>query len=236
MLAKMTMYGAMMTNENLLDCINYPFLSQNENDTLRMTFELRHGERPIIDFNPITFEQKLKLAVRICKREAEQLYNLYTAEYNPIENYDRIEESHVTSDSSTATETDSKTRTTNEGQTVTESSDNAVSDNTSTNNVSTFDSKVLSVHDRRDDSGNSLNEGTTATAEEGVSDNLNETHGATTTEGNTTTVSRIHGNIGVTTTQQMITSSLDLLTQFNYFETVADMLMQKSQAFYYFFN
>lgn len=236
MLAKMTMYGAIMTKENLLDCISYPFLTEAENDTLKMTFELRHGERPIIDFNPLTFEAKLQLAVRLCKVEAERLYNLYTADYNPIENYDRIEESRVTSDSSTATESDSKNRITNEGHSATENSDSAVSNNTSTNNVSTFDSKALSVHDRRDDIGNSRSEGATVTSEEGVTDNLNETHGATTTEGNTTTVSRIHGNIGVTTTQQMIVSSLDLLTQFNYFETIADMLMQKSQAFYYLFN
>lgn len=236
MLAKMTMYGAIMTNENLLNCISYPFLTSEENDTLRMTFELRHGERPLLDFNPLTFEAKLKLAVKLCKVEAERLYNLYTAEYNPIENYDRIEESHVTSDKNTSTETDSKTHITNEGQSVTEDTNGTATDNTSANNVSTFDSKQLSVHDRRDDKGNTLFEGTSATVDEGVSDNINEAHGATSEEGTTTTVSRIHGNIGTLTTQQMIVSSLDLLTQFNYFETIADMLMQKSQAFYYFFN
>lgn len=107
-----------------------------------------------------------------------RLYLALSAEYNPIENYDRTEN---TTDTTT-------------GKTTANSKGSNESNGTNTNNVSAFDSSEY-----QPESQNINNDKTTT-----------ETKGET--ESNETNIheARIHGNIGITTNQQMINEELKL--------------------------
>ena len=112
-----------------------------------------------------------------------------TAQYNPIENYDRNELSTVAGSGS-----DSDTygaQTNNYGQRKV----------TDVHSVTPYDSSTMSPDDKNEQT------------EDAKSDTLG-THTDTHTKGTTeTTTSRIHGNVGVTTNQHMITEELELRKQ-----------------------
>lgn len=108
------------------------------------------------------------------------------ADYNPIENYDRIEEWHedIIDDGSTTLDSDS----------------------TSSNTVSAFDSSTLQPHDKTTDT---VDNTTTMDNDRDIDH-----------EG------RIHGNIGVTTSQQMIESELVLRSR-NLTNMIADVFIKE---------
>lgn len=113
-----------------------------------------------------------------------------TAEYNPIENYDRTEEStHTPKEVVTTTHAGQDVRTieTKLGS-------------TSTNSRSAFDSSTYSPNDQTTTSGG---DSSTDKFEKGVSDTV-------TNSGTHDFKSHIHGNIGVTTNAKMVTEELEL--------------------------
>ena len=118
----------------------------------------------------------------------EKLYNTMLVEYNPIENYDR-KELNTTTHGTVST-------TMQYGDRNNTSTTDAKTD-TSTEKISTFDSDTL-----KPNSENSVNYGINKIT------NIDSSHSDTSTTNEYTDKieSSIHGNIGVTTTQQMLTS------------------------------
>lgn len=116
------------------------------------------------------------------------------AEYNPIENYDRYEE--WTDTGSGTQKADIKTSGTNNGSTQTDT------------RVSTYESSTLHIRDRV----NGTSRDTTAT----------QSGSTQQTDGTSHHVGHVHGNIGVTTGQQMVQSSLDLY-KWNLYQHIADL-------------
>lgn len=120
----------------------------------------------------------------------EHLYKTTTAEYNPIENYDRTEE-WTTNNKGT------------EFSTVNQSGDGKTSPrgtDTVTHEVAGYDSGTLVQSERtRTDAGIETNSQT----------HSNMT-GNNSTENTETRTGRAHGNIGVTTSQQMLQSERDI--------------------------
>lgn len=130
-----------------------------------------------------------------------QSWNALHADYNPIENYDRQE--HWT-DSPDLTRTESGN---NESNMSGSENSNAYGD------VSAYNSSDYQAKDRtRSDSSNTSNG-------KNVYNSSNRETGTTTHEG------RIHGNIGVTTNQQMIESELKLRKQ-SFYGYAATLFMQ----------
>lgn len=124
------------------------------------------------------------------KRVWEALYSTY----NPIENYDRIEnwsDSHSESLSTSSSESVSA---------ATLSSDSQSS--SSTGNVSAFNSPTLEPQSAS--SGQAASNGRTVNDTRGTAKSTRDTKSQDVHGG------RVHGNIGVTTTQQMIQQSIDL--------------------------
>ena len=116
--------------------------------------------------------------------EWEKIYKSLTAEYNPIENYDRQESWEDNSNG------------------VTEFSNTGHSDSTDTMNKSGFNTDGFSPDSQAIGVSNS-NTG-------GNGKNINvSTHSG-----------RIHGNVGVTTNQQMIESEINLRARFNLLDYV----------------
>lgn len=116
------------------------------------------------------------------------------SEYNPIENYDRHEE--WTDTGTGSQQSDIKTSGTNRGNTQTDT------------RVASYESDALHMRDRV----NGTSTDTTAT----------ESGSTQQTNGTSHHVGRIHGNVGVTTSQQMIESSLELY-RFNLYQQIADL-------------
>lgn len=151
----------------------------------------------------------------------ERLWNAYNAEYNPISNYDMVETETVekdviTSNSDTGSVTHTGTDTvTNTGTIGTSSQGTTESD------VYGFNSSTAS-NDR--DSSTSATATQTNNTTETDTKNLTETrnlsNGGTSDENVSRSLER-SGNIGVTTTQQMLTSEIELW-QWNYYKSVVD--------------
>lgn len=213
-----------------------------------------------IDIKPLTTEQRTRLAgtlFTLFGRKWSRLWNTYKVEYNPINNYDMVENENI---DTVGTETNTNTGTVSTGtdSTVTDNKTlggtrSTVTDNdtsqtgtvsdTGTNNINDgiygFNSSSSVGSNTRD--GNSTNnrvndlhgtDDTTETETRNLTDNSTITTDETETETrnltdnkernitNERTLTR-KGNIGVTTTQQMLESELQLW-QWNFFITVFD--------------
>lgn len=130
-----------------------------------------------------------------------QTWNALNADYNPIENYDRQE--HWTDSPDITRSENGNTESTMTGN----ENSNAYGD------VSAYNSSDYQAQDRtRSDSSNTSN------GKNNYSSNNRET-GTTTHDG------RIHGNIGVTTSQQMIESELKLRKQ-SFYGYASSLFMQ----------
>ena len=115
----------------------------------------------------------------------------FYSEYNPIENYNRIENWKDIPDLKIVTDVDNTT--TNDLKTETKN------DNTE-NQESAFDSNTYQPKSKTLHGAEVDNTGTVTDKGKNIQ----------TTNGNTTHDGRIHGNIGVTTNQQMIAAELEL--------------------------
>ena len=184
-----------------------------------MFLELYKYRYMIIDFeqdtNYNTYYKRAKIVYNINKNKYIKLIATETAEYNPIENYSMTE-------SEKRTRTPDLTRVT-EG-TASESGTNSANNttnNTSVDSNTSFDSTTFVNNSKNELTGNSNTTGEN-TAKSNSTVNSKETG----TEQTTNELTR-KGNIGVTTTQQMLEQEravADFSTVKVFFEDVAKML------------
>lgn len=151
----------------------------------------------------------------------QKMCDVLEKEYDPIENYDRTEE---WSDQNQSTETSHDQSDESNGfENV--RTDNLKEKNSGTNrrqNVA-FNSGLTDAEKNIVD-GTVNNTGTQKHVENGHKNTIND--GDKSGNSSSTHTGRIHGNIGVTTTQQMIQSELEL-AKFNIYETIADSFVQE---------
>lgn len=164
----------------------------------------------------------LKRAVGIWSATMQSSFNrIWSAinlEYNPIENYDRQESESTSgtrqhSGQDVTSGTSSNQRTTADSREITDSG-NVL------NKIAGFDASALVDHD----SGTSSRSGTdsaSGTDNTSGTERTELTHGEQIADSGTRT-SRIHGNIGVTTSQQMLESELDLVPRLNFYKWIAE--------------
>ena len=149
----------------------------------------------------LTDTQILQLATTVYKMfylEWEKEYNTFSLEYNPISNYD-MTETETTENDRTNTTANTGTRTVAGSGSV-----NGTTSSQTDNNVYGFNSSVA-VGDTENNI--SASNTTTSTDSHTTTDNLTETETGDETIERTLTRS---GNIGVTTSQQMIESEREL--------------------------
>lgn len=136
--------------------------------------------------------------------EWKRICDALRAEYNPIENYDRTEEHKET-------ETEDNTRNST-GNDTTKENTSGTTENSEENKVSAFNSSSYQPKNIVTGSSNSTSEGA-STVNRTLEDRENR-------EVNRTNETRTHGNIGVTTNQQMIQSELEL-RKYNIYKEIA---------------
>lgn len=152
----------------------------------------------------------------------EKLYKTTTFDYNPIHNYDRTEEWDTTTSGTNTTE-QTTTNTTGNTQKTEGTDTNATTlDTTDTHNVVGFNQTSAVQASTDVQSGNPSN---TETINQTITTSGTES-GENNTEQNTSgtekRTGRAYGNIGVTTTQQMIQAERDIDTFDVYDVIVAD--------------
>jgi hypothetical protein len=128
-------------------------------------------------------------------------------EYDPIENYDRHE---LTTRKPNLTRTQGGGYTDNHTGTVTNANTGDTTDQRAADNSSAWENYDKTNVNLTDTATNNLTDTRTF-------NNMTEAE-----TGTDTTESRIHGNIGVTTSQQMLTSELDLIPRLDLIDYIAD--------------
>lgn len=159
---------------------------------------LRHGDTPLFIPEPTVMKYYITSWSTRMLPVFQRMWNACIAEYDPIENYNRIEDR-----SETTKDTMGNTRTLNTNTATTGT--NTTEDSVSAENVTTFSPDTKSVQTPN------LNEADTGTI--GDSGNYN---------GSLTIKSTIHGNIGVTTSQQMLESELALVPKLDIIRIISD--------------
>lgn len=178
--AKITLIGLSqymaMSDKSLWDEFILP--SGIDRDVLVDSIILRGGEFEVLYAEPEFFKQAINAFFRKHNRTFTKWYEALQIEYNPLENYDRMEEWN---DKATGKSNDK-------------------SSGSVTNKVSAYNTSNLQIASKDD---------TTASSDTSM-ENENKRTG------------RAHGNIGVTTSQQMLQSELDI-NAWNLYEHIADL-------------
>lgn len=150
----------------------------------------------------------------------KKLYDTTVLEYNPIENYDRIEDWTDTDDETT---TSARDNTRNTNNTVKSTSTNEIMNSVNVTEQNTAFNAGLADHAKQITDGNTTENGTITNTETGKDTENESVNGGRT--GKHTRTGRAHGNIGVTTSQQMIQSERDLVV-FNLYDVIAESFIE----------
>lgn len=198
--AKVTMIGLYHFNEDLFSQMVLP--DGVESELLKNIILDESADFEVIYADPFFTENMIGLISRKWARTFQKWYDALQLEYDPIENYNRFE--HWTDDS-TGKETQATTA---------NSSESSQGNGQTDTYVNTYDSDTLHQN------GRSIS---TQTASANGTDTSNS-------EGNTTDNAvhdgRIHGNIGVTTSQQMLLEELNI-SGWNLYEHIANVFIQE---------
>ena len=172
---------------------------------------LNTAELEVLYPNPEAFMNFVGIWAKSRANAWQRVYSALTAEYSAIENYDRYEDG---SDTSHGNSTDNTTDT-RQGSTTVKSSDSitfnegnrVTSEKVTGFNSNSFADKSKTETTHSTDTTNGTNVSLTE------AENKN-TIGRTTEDDRTNSrTSHIHGNIGVTTAQKMITEEIELRTK-----------------------
>lgn len=190
---------AMLTVMGLYDYDNTIFNSLYlptgvDRQTVIDTIVLETSELECLYPSPAFMKQAVTMWGNTMKPTFDRIWTAINLEYNPIENYDRQE-----TESSTANREHG-------GKDISQGS--TIDSGSLTNKVAGFDSSTLVDHDESVSSATGT-------------DRTELTHGET-IEDITSRTSRIHGNIGVTTSQQMLESELDIAPRLNFYRFIAE--------------
>ena len=206
---KITILGLLSHDPTLFDIFKIPTGVSRE--TLVNNLCLECGEFEVLYPDPEFFKFALNIWSEKNIKRWSDLFDTTTLAYNPIENYDRKED-YTTTENGTNESALTNQSTSKSGSAGERHGD---SKSTSTASSTSFNSDALKVSGR--------NETTSATNENSM-DNTTASNSTTGSQSgkfgtSSTTTARIHGNIGVTTTQQMIMSQRDVVS-FNIYDVI----------------
>ena len=172
------------------------------------TICMRSRELEVLYPNLEFFSMRIGMWSRKNQYNWKKLYDTTLLEYNPIENYDRMEE---------WTDTDSETGTNSRNNNITNTINQEVVTTGSLTEQNTAFNTGLADHAKEitDNDNITTGSGNTTENESGTSKG-DLTHART---------GRTHGNIGVTTSQQMIQSEREV-AMFNIYDIIAESFVE----------
>lgn len=245
-MAFLTVMGLYNFDNTLLNNLVYP--GGMDGDKLKNAILLETAELEVVYPDPRFFKTAINLWSNIRLDTWNRIYHAAQLEYNPIENYNRYEtetsgntRQHSGVDSTSesvqgSSVTDGEnTRTISNTNTIQNSNQGSGSDSqTTTNEITAFDSNALVTHDRSATTGqNSSSLTQSGTETQSGTDTVTDDTTVTNTESKTGSFthgekiadtaareSHIHGNIGVTTSQQMLQSELEISEKLNVYDYI----------------
>lgn len=201
--AKITLIGMYNYDNTLFDLLSLP--EDIDKQTLVDNILLRSGEFEVLYPDMDFLKYSIGAWSRKWQRTFDRWITALNLEYNPLENYDRQEDWTDYRDVS-GTESSSSSGS---------SSTSGSTGSTTTHNISAYDAgSTYTPKDQDVLSGTDSSSGSSSMSGSGshsLDDDL--THSG-----------RIHGNIGVTTSQQMLQSELDL-GLWNIYEKITDLFL-----------
>lgn len=221
-IAKITLTGQEIwlqkNNQSVFDLLNLPEGIEKNNVVDNIILEC--GEFETLYSDPYFMRSAVGVWSNKHYRTFEKWIAALNIEYNPLENYDRQEDWTDTGDENTKTKFTDDTTTETNSSTTSEGSSNQ---NGNTEDlVSAFDSSSYQesekhVIDTDEDHSDEVTSNTKLTNDseqntEGEKDTIDKHTG------------RIHGNIGVTTSQQMLQSEIDI-ARFNIIQEITNLFM-----------
>lgn len=193
------------------------------------------GFYPIMELsNPTTtlelWQKSIKGLIALHRDEWQKMYDALSSEYDPISNYDRTEVSTTTTGTQTNTVDYGAQRTEITTGTRTNSTVTGAQSSTNTHSVAPFDTNTFSNSEKDDTTAQARTD--TNTLGGGVDEQATDGYINTFDNGSRedTFNSHIKGNIGVTTSQQMINSELEL-RKFDLFDYIVKELFDKTCYF-----
>lgn len=172
------------------------------------TICMRSRELEVLYPNLEFFAMRVGMWSRKHQYNWKKLYDTMLLEYNPIENYDRMED---------WTDTDAETGTNSRNNDIKNIVTNDVSNSGSVTEQNTAFNAGLADHAKEISVNDTLTNGSGSTTEnESGTSKRDLTHKRT---------GRAHGNIGVTTSQQMIKSEREV-AMFNIYDIIAESFVE----------
>ncbi len=209
--AFMTVMGLYEYDETLFDMMEFPAGFEMELTDVANYICMECGELEVLYPNSTVMKNLIGVWSMAEQPTWERFLAAASAEYDPIENYDRRE-------------TFSRTR---NASTIHSGSDSAELSNTSTNSGTDSDLHKFASYDSeamKDQTSDLYTHGK-RTVDAGES---TTTYGHVIgDQGTETETNRIHGNIGVTTSQQMLEQELALLPKINFLKFIADSFKKR---------
>lgn len=221
---------------------------------------LRGGEFEVLYADPNFLKNMIGVWSNKWQHTMERWIKALSIDYNPLENYDRVEEwedkgsklsSQLSENSQTGSKNNSSVTTGIDTQKRSENAvaqdiSNSTGEGSTTNTRSAYDASDYQPHDKAEtsSSGDNTSNGVTAansnTSNNSTSSNTNIE--SDNTSGNVKSNSfdksngihtgRMHGNIGVTTSQQMLEAELDI-SKWNIYEEITDLFLSEFCIYVY---
>ena len=229
---------------------------------------LRGGEFEVLYANPTFLQNMIGVWSDKWQHTMERWIKVLSIDYNPLENYDRMEEwedtghklssqmhtkdeaskrNNLSQTAESNTSSDSQTRTENA---VAQDISHSSGEGDTTNTRSAYDANNYQPHDqtRTNSSGDNTSNGITSA--DGTTTNTgNQTNNSNSLNSEISDVNenikanaidnskgihtgRMHGNIGVTTSQQMLEAELDI-SKWNIYEEITDLFLNEFCIYLY---
>ena len=198
---------------SLWDGLNVP--EGANKDTLVNAILYRSFEFPVIYMDARTVHDQISLLSDMYADTMQRTWAALTAEYNPIHNFDRFEES--TDDREGSDTRRGQSTQTGTGESTETSNDNGTSATGYAGDTAT----TYNPANKTDTSNAGTVSGTSQTSADTSTTDSGESRDKLTHSGH------LYGNIGVTTSQEMIIAEIDLRMQHNWYDTIADMFVRE---------
>lgn len=202
----LTVEGLYNYDNTLFDGFNVPegLVKQIAIDAILM----RTRELEILYPDLTYMKNRIKIWSNKYQNNWKKLYDTTVLEYNPIENYDRMED---------WTDIDIEKGSNFRSNDINNTVGNVITESGSITEQNTAFNDGLKDHAKNITSNNTTNDGTEHTQENGQDSSQRDLKH--------TKIGRAHGNIGVTTSQQMIQSERDLVV-FNLYDVIAESFVE----------
>lgn len=209
---RMTLIGLFNYDSGLFDSLVLPD-GYDKNDFIDSLL-LEHGEKCVLYTNPDFMKNAIGAWGRKWAGNLERIYTALTEQYNPLHNFDRYEDY-----------TDNEGRKyeskTNAGHKATDSPKYDVTSDTKENATTTHEVSADNSSSYQPDWKETQNGGKSVVSTEGKTQDLSETSNSSTNDSEThnlTHKGHLYGNIGVTTSVQMLTSEVDARMKYNLYD------------------